>query len=189
MHHYEGWHEKIAARAIADGMSENDVKTLLKKGSLEINISDTDKDNLNSLRDKYKEVEAKQKRAKAILDQGDAPNGVYPLVSTVFHLDNNGVPDIEGAKEIMDNGAEVAKVLVKDYSEGKLTEESLRGGYTLKTKKGLRDLYIDENMLNMIDASVKNNSQINSDLIFHSAVKVTVPLLLIAKNSVVAPAT
>ena len=80
-------------------MSENDVKTLLKKGSLEINISDTDKDNLNSLRDKYKEVEAKQKRAKAILDQGDAPNGVYPLVSTVFHLDNNGVPDIEGAKD------------------------------------------------------------------------------------------
>lgn len=168
--HYEGWHEKIAARAIADGMAESEVKMLMKKGFLEVNVMESDKTKLNDLRDKYKKAEAKQKRAQVILDQGDSPNSVYPLVSTVFHLDKNGIPDVEGAKAIMDNGQKIAKILIQDYTEGKLTEEALRGGYTIKTKSGLRDLYIDENMLRMIDSAAKDNGQINSDLIFHSAV-------------------
>lgn len=170
--HHEGWLEKIAARAVTEGeLSKADVETLMKKGSLEFNVKEADKAKLGNLRDKYKAASAKAKNAKAILDQGDAPDSVYPLVSTIFHLDKNGVPDIKGAEEILDNGGKVAKILVDAYGKGELTEDNLKTGYTIKTKSGMRDLYIDEHMLDMLDTAAKNNGQINSDLKFYAAVQ------------------
>ena len=169
--HQEGWYEKIAARAIADGSyTKEQMDKLFKKGVLEVNVKESDKTELGNLRKRYSDADKKMKAAKQIIDDGDAPDSIYPFVSSVFHLDKNGVPDIEEAKVVVENGRRVAKVLVKAYADGEITEESLRTGHTIVTQSGLRDIMIDETMLNKLDFAAKHNGQIDSDLIFYAAV-------------------
>jgi len=178
--HHEGFAEKIARLGQEQGViTETQAADIKEKGFSTHVYTDEQQAQIDRLNTAYAEVKKNLDNAKAVIDAGDSPNGYYATIASVFGRESaNGIGNTVDGKWYVDTGTKIARKLLNAYTRGEISENTMDQGYTIEVsvgkkgaaKKAYKDIPVTNNLLTMLDNAVKNNGQINSDLIAYAAI-------------------